>query len=52
MANVELKLYRPYIITTSKGESILYVKMQKAIYGLLISVLLLYLKLHKDLEEF
>ena len=52
MAKVEPKLYRPYIITTSKGESILYVKMQKAMYGLLRSALLFYLKLQKDLEEF
>jgi hypothetical protein len=52
MAKVEPKLYMPYIITTSKGDSILYVKMQKAMYGLLRSTLLFYLKLRKDLEEF
>ena len=52
MAKVEPKLYRPYIITTSKGESILYVKMQKDLYRLLRSSLLFYLKLQKDLEEF
>jgi hypothetical protein len=45
MAKVEPKLYRPYIVTTSRGESILYVKMQKAMYGLLRSALLFYLKL-------
>eukprot|EP00804_Cyclotella_cryptica_P010749 CCRYP_005527-RA/>CCRYP_005527-RA protein AED:0.26 eAED:0.17 QI:0/0/0/1/1/1/3/0/840 len=52
MAKVEPKLYRPYIITTSRGESILYVKMQKAMYGLLRSALLFYLKLRKDLEAY
>ena len=51
MAKVEPNLYRPYIITTSRGESILYVKMQKAMYGLLRSALLFYLKLRKDLER-
>eukprot|EP00804_Cyclotella_cryptica_P028120 CCRYP_010984-RA/>CCRYP_010984-RA protein AED:0.46 eAED:0.55 QI:0/0/0/1/0/0/3/0/195 len=52
MAKVEPKLYRPYIVTMAKGESILYGKMQKAMYGLLCSVLLFYLKLRKDLEMF
>ena len=52
IAQVEPQLYRSYIITTSKREGGLYVKMQKAAYGLLRSVLLFYLMLCKDLEEF
>eukprot|EP00804_Cyclotella_cryptica_P006122 CCRYP_010732-RA/>CCRYP_010732-RA protein AED:0.20 eAED:0.22 QI:0/0/0/1/1/1/2/0/901 len=52
MAKVKPKLYRPYIVTTLRGESILYVKMQKAMYGLLRSALLFYLKLRRDLEAF
>ena len=52
MAKVEPNLYRPYIITTSRVESILCIMMQKAMYGLLWSALLFYLKLQKDLEEF
>jgi hypothetical protein len=40
MAKVEPNLYKPYIITTPRGESILYVKMQKAMYGLLCRALL------------
>eukprot|EP00804_Cyclotella_cryptica_P005141 CCRYP_018676-RA/>CCRYP_018676-RA protein AED:0.47 eAED:0.17 QI:0/0/0/0.75/0.33/0.25/4/0/800 len=52
MAKVKPKLYRPYIVTTLQGESILYVKMQKAMYGLLRSALLFYLKLRRDLEAF
>jgi hypothetical protein len=39
-----------YLRKTAKGESILYVKMLKAMYGLLRSVLLFYLKLVKDLQ--
>ena len=52
MVKIDPKLYRPYVITTSKGTKLLYVKMQKAMYGLLRSALLFYLKLVRDLEEF
>ena len=48
MAKVEPNLYMPYIITTSRGESILF----GLLYGLLCSALLFYLKLRKGLEEF
>ena len=52
MAEVEPKLYRKYISKDSKGNSVLYVKMQKALNGLLRSALLFYLKLVKDLEAY
>ena len=52
MAQVDPKLYRKYITKDSKGRPILYVRMQKALYGLLRSALLFYLKLVKDLEAY
>jgi len=49
MVQVDPKLYGPYLRKTAKGESILYLRMLKAMYGLLRSALLFYLKLTKDL---
>ena len=41
MVRIDPKLYRPYITKNSiKGESILFVTMQKAIYGMLRASLL------------
>jgi hypothetical protein len=51
MVQVAPNLYRKYITTDRKGKAILYVKMQKAIYGLLRSALLLYRKLVAELES-
>ncbi len=45
MVKVAPNLYRKYISMDAKGSAILYVKMQKAIYGLLRSALLFYKKL-------
>jgi hypothetical protein len=52
MVQVDPELYGPYLRKTKKGESILYVKMLKAMYGLLRSALLFYLRLVKDLVDF
>jgi hypothetical protein len=52
MVQVDPELYGPYVRKTAKGESILYVKMLKAMYGLLRSALLFYLKLVKDLIDY
>ena len=49
MVQVDPKLYRKYIVTEN-GHKVLYVKAQKAVYGLLRSSLLFYLKLKGDLE--
>ena len=38
-------------IITTKKEKVLYVKAQKALYGMLKSALLFYRKLHNDLEN-
>ena len=52
MVKVNPKMYRPYVTPTKKGEKILYAKMKKAVYRLLCSALLFYLKLVKDLQEY
>ncbi len=51
MVHVAPNLYRKYITVDRQGTAILYVKMQKAIYGLLRSALLFYKKLAADLES-
>jgi hypothetical protein len=52
MVNIDPALYGPYVITTKKGEKLLYVRMLKVMYGLLCAALLFYLKLRGDQEEF
>ena len=52
MVQVDPELYGPYLRKSKKGESILYVRMKKAMYGLLRSALLFYLRLVKDLKDF
>ena len=42
MVQVTQNLYRKYITVNRKGMAIHYVKMQKALYGLLRSALLFY----------
>ena len=51
MVTINPALYGPYVISTAKGEKFLYVKMLKAMYGLIRADLLFYLKLGADLEE-
>ncbi len=50
MVQVVQNLYRNYIPVDRRRTAILYVKMQKAIYGLLKSAMLFYKKLVADLE--
>jgi hypothetical protein len=50
MVQVSLNLYRKYISIYRMGTAILYVKMQKAVYGLLRSALLFYKKLVAHME--
>ena len=49
---IDLALYGPYMIMMKKGEKLLYVKILKAMYGLMRATLLFYLKLHANFEEF
>jgi hypothetical protein len=50
MVQVAPNLYRKFITIDKKGMAILYVKTQKALYGLLRSALLFYRKLVANLE--
>ena len=52
MVQVDPKLYHKYITTNKKGEAMLYVRLSKALYGLLQSPLLFYHKLRKELEDY
>jgi hypothetical protein len=51
MVQVAPNLNRKYITADRKGTAILYVKMQKALYGLLRIALFFYRKLVADLES-
>jgi hypothetical protein len=50
MVKTAPNIYRKFISIDNKGNSILYVKLQKALNGCFRSALLFYLKLVKDLE--
>lgn len=49
MVQVAPSIYRPFITTNPRGKPVLYVTLQKALYGLLKSALLFYRKLVADL---
>ncbi len=51
MVQVAPNLFRKNITVNRNGTAILYVKMQKALYGLLRSVLLFFNKLMANLES-
>jgi hypothetical protein len=44
------EVYRKYVTVDRKGTPILYVKLQKALYGLMRASLLFYRKLRKEFE--
>ena len=50
LTNIGPKLYMKYTVL-EKGVKLLYVKLKKALYGLLRSALLFYLKLVIELEK-
>ena len=52
MVKVAPKIYKKYVIMSSKGEPLLYVQMKNSLYVLLLSTLLLYRNLVKDLEAY
>ena len=52
MVKVDPKIYRKHITTNKKGKALLYVKMNKAVYGMLRSAMLFYKKLRADLEDY
>jgi len=51
MVKTAPNIYRKYIIEDSSGKPILYVQLQKALYGMLKSALLFYRKLVSDLTH-
>ena len=52
MVNLLPKIYRKYVIMSSKGKKLPYFQIKKALYGLLHSAILLPRKLVKDLEAY
>jgi hypothetical protein len=52
MVQVDPQLYRKFIIHNKNNQALLYVKLSKAIYGLLKSALLFYRKFVKDLKNY
>ena len=51
MVHIAPQIYRPYVNMDKKVTPILYVRLKKALYGLLISSLLFYRKLHGELRH-
>ena len=51
MTWVNPDLYRPYVTLSAKGVPMLYVRLSKALYGMLRAALLFYKKLCSDLED-
>ncbi len=51
ICRVNPQLYRKYVTVTAKGEPTLYIKLNKALYGLLRSALLWYKKMRDKLEK-
>ena len=52
MVQIAPEVYRLYITTDKKGTRILYVKLQKVLYGLMQASLLFYRKLRKELKGY
>ncbi len=52
MIQIAPKVYRKYVSIDKKGTKILYLKLQKALYGLMRASLLFYWKLRKELEAY
>ena len=50
MVKTNPKMYRQYVIL-EKGKSVLYLRLQKALYGMMKSALLFYRKLVSELQE-
>jgi hypothetical protein len=52
MVQIVPQVYKKYVTVDRKGTPILYVKLQKALYGLMKASLLFYRKLRKELEAY
>jgi hypothetical protein len=51
MVQIAPEIYRKYVTLDKKGTKILYVKLHKALYGLMRASPLFYCKLRKEFEE-
>jgi hypothetical protein len=51
MVKVDPKFYRRYITTNAKGKPVLYVQLEKAVYGMMKSALLFYRKFVANLTS-
>ena len=51
MVQVDPMMYRKYVPYSAKGQAMLYVKLIKALYGMLRATLLFYKRLRSDLED-
>jgi hypothetical protein len=52
MTQIAPEVYRKYVTVDRKGTPILYMKLQKALYGLMRASLLFYRKLRKEFERY
>ena len=52
MIQIAPEMYRKYVTADRKGTPILYVNLQKAMYGLMRASLLFYRKLRKEFEQY
>ena len=52
MIHIAPQIYRPYVKMDNKGTPILFVRLKKALYGLLRSRLLFYRKLCGELDAY
>jgi hypothetical protein len=52
MVDIAPQIYCKYITLDRRGTPMLYVKLQKALYGLMRASLFFYRKLHKELEDY
>ena len=51
MCRVNPELYRPFLTYSKKGVPMLYVRLSKALYGMLRAAPLFYKKLRRQLED-
>ena len=51
MVKIAPEIYQKYITLDAKGNMVLYIYLQKAVYGIMKATLLFYLKLIKDLKS-
>ena len=52
MVKVDPSLYKKHVTTNVKRKPLMYLKMNKALYGMIQSALLFYKNLVKDLEDY